>query len=321
MSTASVSQGTTGTIRRLTPDDLDRVIEIDRTIAGAPRRGFFEKRLASAIRHPDTFVQLGWIENGVLEGFVFAHVLDGEFGGEHPVAILDALGTSSSVRGHGGAHALLAALEAAARKRGARELRSQTLWSNQPLTRFFAAAGFELAPNLVLDRACARADDEIPPGTTDDDGREDLSQARVPVRALRAADLTTVISIDRRITGRDRSAYYARKASEMLEESGIRLSMIAEADDTTAGFVMARVDYGEFGRAESEAVLDTIGVDPEFRDHDVGSALLLELLGQLDTLHVDRVRAEVPWNAHALLAFLESRGFRPSQRLTFSRAL
>jgi len=26
--------------------------------------------------------------------------------------------------------------------------------------------------------------------------------------------------------------------------------------------IMARVDYGEFGYTESEAVLDTIGVDP-----------------------------------------------------------
>lgn len=319
--TAVSAEGPTGTIRRLSPDDLDRVIDIDRALSGVPRRGFFETRLASAIRHPDAFVQLGWIENGALEGFVFAHVLDGEFGGTHPVAILDALGTSTATRGHGGAHALMTALEAAARKRGVRELRSQTLWSDQALTRFFAAAGFALAPNLVLDRACARRDDEIPPGAFDESGGEDLSQARVPVRTLRAGDLSTIVSIDRRITGRDRAGYFGRKARENLEESGIRLSMVAEADDTTAGFVMARVDYGEFGRADSEAVLDTIGVDPEFRDRDVGSALLVELLGQLETLRVDRVRTEVPWNAHALLAFLEARGFRPSQRLTFARAL
>ncbi len=310
-----------GTIRRLAPEDLARVIEIDRALAGAARPGFFEKRLASAVRHPDAFVQLGWVENGTLEGFVFAHVLDGEFGGVHPVGILDVIGTSSAVRGHGGAHALMEALEAALKKRGARELRSQTLWSNQTLTHFFAAAGFALAPNLVLDRPCARADDEIPPGATDEFGAEDLSQDRVPVRTLRAGDLPIVVTIDRRITGRDRTGYYERKVRENLEESGIRLSMVAEADDTTAGFVMARVDYGEFGMTESEAVLDTLGVDPEFRDRDVGSALLLELLGQLETLHVDRVRTEVPWNAHALLAFLEARGFRPSQRLTFVRAL
>ena len=95
--------------------------------------------------------------------------------------------------------------------------------------------------------------------------RRNLARDRVPVRTLEAADLPAVATIDRRITGRDRTAYYRRKFDEVLNESGIRLSMIATADATTACFIIARVDYGEFGMAQSEAVIDTIGVDPSSR--------------------------------------------------------
>ena len=62
------------------------------------------------------------------------------------------------------------------------------------------------------------------------------------------------------------------------------MSMVAEIDNTPAGFVMARVDYGEFGQAETEAVLDTIGVDREFVGQNVGSVLVSQLLRQLANL-------------------------------------
>ncbi len=94
------------------------------------------------------------------------------------------------------------------------------------------------------------------------DDFEALSRDRVPVRSLVADDLGALIAIDRRITGRGRASYYSRKVEEALEESGIRVSLVAEIERQIAGFIMARVDFGEFGHTEPEAVIDTIGVDP-----------------------------------------------------------
>ncbi len=310
-----------GSVRSLTPADFERVVEIDRELSGFSRRGFFEKRLACAEAYPKAFASLGYVEDGVLEGFVMAHMLDGEFGGSEPAGILDAIGATAKVRGHGGARALLGALIEKLKTRGAKELRTQLLWEAQPLIQFFASAGFELSPSLVLSRSCAKQDGEIAPGEVSEDGQEDLARDRVPVRTLAAADLPAVATIDRRITGRDRTAYYRRKFDEVLNESGIRLSMIATADATTAGFIMARVDYGEFGMAQSEAVIDTIGVDPELRGRDIASALLAVLLGNLESLRVETVRTELAWNSYELLAFLEARGFRPTQRINLTRAL
>lgn len=153
------------------------------------------------------------------------------------------------------------------------------------------------------------------------DDFEALSRDRVPVRSLAADDLAALIAVDRRITGRDRAAYYRRKVEEAMEESGVRVSLVAEIDGRVAGFIMARVDFGEFGRTEPEAVIDTIGVDPLHAQRAVGSALVSQLLANLGSLRVERVRTEVEWNQFGLLGFLERCGFRPSARLCFVRPL
>jgi ribosomal protein S18 acetylase RimI-like enzyme len=306
-------------IRDLHPGDLERIVEIDRKLSGGSRRGFFEKRVRLNEAHPEAFVSLGSATDGMLEGLVLAHIIDGEFGGARQAGVLDAIGVTAKIRGSGAAQSLLAALIEKLKACGASELRTLAHWVDRPLTQFFAAAGFSLSPSLVLERSCARLHGEVVPGEAANGGEQ--SRDRVPVRSLQADDLHAVVTIDRRVTGRDRTAYYQRKFDEVLNNSGIRLSMIATADETAAGFIMARVDYGEFGTTAPEAVIDTLGVDPNLTGRNIGTALLSVLLGNLETLRVESVRTEVPWNSYALLAFLEARRFRPSQRLNLTRPL
>ncbi len=139
-------------VRPLVAGDLDRVVAIDREATGRSRRGFYEKRLTAMRRNPAAFVALGHGGADHLDGFVLAQILDGEFGGRHPVAVLDALGVASAARHHGIGHTLFTALETALRRRGARELRTQAPWQDRELLRLFEAVGFTVAPRLVLER-------------------------------------------------------------------------------------------------------------------------------------------------------------------------
>ncbi|KAB2917384.1 MAG: GNAT family N-acetyltransferase [Hyphomicrobiaceae bacterium] len=148
-----------------------------------------------------------------------------------------------------------------------------------------------------------------------------LARDRIPTRTIAERDLQALITIDRRITGRDRSAYFESKLAEALHESDVRVSLLAERDGGPVGFIMARVEFGEFGRVEPTAVIDTIGVDPDYRDQGIGRALLSQLLVNLTTLRVERVRTEVDWHDGDLLAFLDHSGFEPSQRLCLIRAV
>ena len=148
-----------------------------------------------------------------------------------------------------------------------------------------------------------------------------LARDRIPVRAMTERDLQALVAIDRRITGRDRTAYFENKLAEALAESDIRVSLVAECDSVPVGFIMARVDLGEFGRMEPVAIMDTIGVDLDYRDRGVGRALLSQLLVNLTTLRVERVRTELDWRERGLLSFLGHCGFHPSQELCFDRAV
>jgi GNAT superfamily N-acetyltransferase len=148
-----------------------------------------------------------------------------------------------------------------------------------------------------------------------------LARDRIPVRSMTEGDLRALVAIDRRITGRERVEYFQRILNDALIESDVRISLVAELDGVPVGFIMARVDLGEFGHVETAAVIDTIGIDPDYQSRGVGRALLSQLLVNLGTLRVEKVRTEVDWQDHDLLAYLNHSGFYPSQQLCFDQSL
>ena len=148
-----------------------------------------------------------------------------------------------------------------------------------------------------------------------------LARDRIPVRSMTDGDLHALVAIDRRIIGRDRAEYFRSKLVDAMTESDVRVSLVAELDGVPVGFIMARVDFGDFGRVETTAVIDTIGVDPDYQNRGVGRALVSQLLTNLGTLRVEKVRTEVGWQERDLLTYLDRSGFRPSQQLCFERWL
>ena len=155
----------------------------------------------------------------------------------------------------------------------------------------------------------------------DNDEGEAPARDYVPTRSLRQEDLRAVVRIDERTTGANRQEYYERRFEEVLDESGIRVSLVAEIDEHVAGFIMARVDYGEFGRTDPIAVIDIIGVDPRYQGEGVGAALMSQLQTNLSGLRVEATRTNVEWNDFQVLAFLEACGFETSQRIVFTKKL
>ena len=297
------------TTRPLVAADLDAVVAIDRERGGRTRSEYYARRLRGLAEEPEGGVAVVAERGGRLAGFAFARVLDGEFGGEAPVGLLDAIGVDTQALHQGVATGLLDALERQLAARRARELRTQVEWTDHGLAGFFARAGFRLAPRLVLERTLDRLPDR-------DDASEEL-----PVRSMTEKDLKAIVRLDRTVTGRDRSAYCARKLAEALRRSAIRMGLVAEHGGRLTGFLMARVEFGEFGRTEPTAVLDTIAVDPDDRGEGIGRALLEQLLLNLEGLRAERVVTEADWREIPLLAFLARSGFSSSQRLAFTRSI
>nr|WP_294519586.1 GNAT family N-acetyltransferase [uncultured Rhodopila sp.] len=295
-------------IRQLGRNDLEAVVAIDQALSGRSRRGFLTRRLDHAAREPSAFVALAAEHDGRFAGFVVARIEEGEFGATAPQASLDAIGVDLALAGRlGVGRELLDHLAADLRARGIGELATQVDWTDNRLIGFFSSTGFVLAPRIVLERGT----DELPAAADEDEQADD----KVRVRSMTRDDLSAMIAIDRRTTGQDRSGYYARKLEEIFSESAIRVSLVAEIDSHPAGFIMARVDFGEFGHTDPEAVMDTIGVDPRHPREGVATALLRQLIGNLGALRAETLRTEVGWNRFGLLSFLDRMGFHQHRRL------
>jgi len=321
-------------LRRLAREDLDAVVAIDALVEGRSRRPYFERRLAAALREPAWHVQFACTGDDGLAGYVLARVLQGEFGSAERALLVEAIGARHDVKGAGVGRRLLEALASDARRLGATELRTQAAWNDHPMLRWLDENGFSLAAGHIVDRAVPGFDDnavadtdgsdehrEIDYGAPSTDEFARLARDVADIRAMQATELADVVRIDRAITGSARDDYMRRKLAEAMLDSAVRVSLTARVDGTIVGFVMARVDLGDFGRTEPGAVLDTIGVHPEFAHRRIGHALLSQLFLNLGALCVERVETMVAPRDLALLGFLYDAGFAPSQRIAFIRPL
>lgn len=339
------------TLRPLYPEDIDQVSKIESSLTGSPRRAFLEKRLAVATANlgeafldelgdiplnqqtmPYSFITCAALDVKKLAGYGFARILEGEFGARSTIVELDDIGVAPDCQGKGIGKTVIAGIEQRMEKRNISTLRTQVDWTNLPMLRFFKSTGFTLASGQIIERDTSPLSEDVaevapvkmagkwqPHSASGADYYDKLARERVKVRPLKWEDLAAVDRIDAKCTGLDRSAYCAAKFREVLDESGIRISMVAEDDGTVTGFIMARVDFGEFGKIEKTAVIDTIGVHPDYGGAGIGHALLSQLLINLSALQVESVRTKVEHEDFDLWNFLSRRGFKPSQRLLLTR--
>lgn len=328
----------TATVRALTPQDLEAVVAIDAAAQGRTRRAYLQRRLDAALAQPALHLQLAADDAAGLAGCLLARRTGGEFGRPVPGLRLEVVAVREDQRRHGIGRQLLDAMARYAARHGIAELRTTAAWTDRRMLPWLQATGFALAPDQVVECAVAdgwqaergdalelRADEgpgrEIDYGAPEANDFERAGKVLPDVRAMLPEDLPPICRIDRQITGRDRRGYIAEKLGEAMHDSAIRVSLTARLDGAIVGFLMARADLGDFGRTEPVAVLDTLGVDPDYAQRGIGHALLSQLFANLGALQVDRVETVLAPGDQALQGFFRGCGFKPSQRLAFVRRL
>ena len=137
----------------------------------------------------------------------------------------------------------------------------------------------------------------------------------VVIRNLRPEDQEAIVRIDALSVGRRREEFFRVKIRQAASDTGVVVSLAAEIDGLVAGFVLARVYYGEFGMVEPVAVLDVFGVHPDFRGRHVGAALLEQLRTNLLGLGIGLLQTEVGWDSPDLMTFFQHEGFVLAPRL------
>jgi ribosomal protein S18 acetylase RimI-like enzyme len=323
-------------LRHLASEDFDDAVAIDAEILGRRRRAYFERRLQAALKAPGDHVQFAATRDGKLAGYALARRMAGEFGRAEPALRLETIGVAPGQQGRSVGMRLLGELAGWALKHEIREIRTSADWRSHALLGFLDRAGFELGRDHIMDCEVhpgrlaeleapgsgipperGRAGSEVDYGGFVPNDFETLARDRTDVRALAHDDLAGIASLDRAITGRNREDYLSRLVGEAMGDSAIRVSLVARSEGAPVGFVMAKTDFGDFGRTEPTAVIDTIGVHPQFAGAGIGAALLSQLFVNLHALHVQRVETVVARDNFDLLGFFHKAGFSPSSRLAF----
>jgi ribosomal protein S18 acetylase RimI-like enzyme len=139
----------------------------------------------------------------------------------------------------------------------------------------------------------------------------------VEVRSLKAADIGSIIDIDEKLAGGERTASQAELITADIE-SGENLSYVAVAEGKVVGFLIARhLNLGE--PVTSTAAIQYIGVDPDYSRHGIAAKLVNALISRSRIEGIKAIRAIISDRDNKLEGFFKHAGFTPSRLKVFGK--
>jgi GNAT superfamily N-acetyltransferase len=138
---------------------------------------------------------------------------------------------------------------------------------------------------------------------------ETVTDHAASIRPLARDNLDAVVAIDAAIEGRPRRDYFERRLGAALHEPKLHAQFAVTDDAGLAGYILARVLEGEFGRTEPGLRLEVVGVRDDARGHGVGRQMF-DALAQWARRHAIRdLQTQATWNDHRMVRWLDAMGF------------
>ncbi|MBU1276094.1 MAG: GNAT family N-acetyltransferase [Proteobacteria bacterium] len=140
---------------------------------------------------------------------------------------------------------------------------------------------------------------------------------------MKADDFDAVVGIDEKVIKASRKEYYELKFEKLFKSKDyLPASLVAEGENgRVLGFIMGEIYMGEYGILQEEATLDTIGVDPNYRNQGIGEQLINEFMKHLKSLGVKKINTLVNWNDSKLIHFFSTNQFSPSKTINLERII
>lgn len=138
-------------------------------------------------------------------------------------------------------------------------------------------------------------------------------------RPLTPADLDRLVAIDKAYVGHNRRRFFERRFVAAKAQPNDYLLIGIDTGGQLRGFGIAHIHRGEFGQEDAVAVLDALGVDPDYRERGLGHNLVRELIEQAKRLGARSIQSEADWRDHHLLNFFDQAGFELAPRVTLRR--
>lgn len=141
--------------------------------------------------------------------------------------------------------------------------------------------------------------------------RQARNGGAIRIRPARAADMTQVVALDKRVTGLTKSRYwreiFARFGKRRLPQSFFLVAERAGGAGEILGFIIGEVRAWEFGSAPCGWVFG-LAVDPDARLSGVGQAMFRAIVAEFRQAGVDKMRTMVARNDLLPLRFFRSEG-------------
>ena len=144
---------------------------------------------------------------------------------------------------------------------------------------------------------------------------------RDEIRPIDADDLEAVVAIDRAHTKYSRRRFFEKRFAQAATHPAEFVQIGFARGGSLRGFAIAHLLRGQFGRDDSVAVLDALGVEFDSQSHGMGHLLISELLEILRQRGVRVLHSQSSWRNHDLLCFFDRCGFRLSPRIVLDRSV
>jgi ribosomal protein S18 acetylase RimI-like enzyme len=136
-------------LRAMTPEDVDAIAQIDKTILGTPRREYWE-RVVSSIESRSGVVAIVAELDGKVVGFIIGETSGWEYGVPEEVGWIHTIGIDPDYQGKGVGAIVLRELLASMKKEGVSVVYTMVNWKEGALLRFFDRMGFDRGDMLNL---------------------------------------------------------------------------------------------------------------------------------------------------------------------------
>src|SRR3954469_25412573 len=142
----------------------------------------------------------------------------------------------------------------------------------------------------------------------------------VRIRPLDELDISDIVAIDEKISGRYRPEVWEGQIGYYLRR-GPQASVVAEIDGRVAGFMLGEVRSGEFGLEEPTGWIEVLGVDPGQRGKALGRQMAEGMLEHFRSQGAHKVRTLVDEEREDILSFFSSLGFESAGLRPFVKSL
>ncbi len=146
-----------------------------------------------------------------------------------------------------------------------------------------------------------------------------MTGADFHTRPLAADDLERVIDIDAQFVGRRRDGFFRKRLEAALADQGGFAYLACDVEGALQGYLLARLQDGEYGAAGRSASMDAIGVDSTSGRQGLGRSLLAALDEILRHKGIGEVYTQAEWSNIAMLRFFAGTNFSLAPRHILER--